>query len=202
MRFYLCFGSGSELDPDSIRSVNPVRNPDPDPKKYPQKYNKIKKFHALKCCMFSFEGCSLDVLSGGLGTGNCRQIPKKYNFLYWKLFLIFWSSKPQIRIGFQPKMLDSDPVPYQTNTDPKYWFNLCIFPIYIETSLSLFKCGFFAAEVQAAILCAADILFAQKDHILMKKQGLQNGFYQNSFPKTPSVTSKSQVLFMKLFIPP
>jgi hypothetical protein len=40
--------------------------------------------------------CSLDVLYGGLGIGKL-------------LFINFWSSKPWIRIGIQPKMLDPDP---------------------------------------------------------------------------------------------
>ncbi len=56
-----CFGSGSGLDPDSIRSVDP----DPDTysesgsgeggQKLPRKVEKIKKFHVLKCWFFSFE---------------------------------------------------------------------------------------------------------------------------------------------------
>jgi hypothetical protein len=68
-------GSGFELDPDLIGSV------DPDPesesgsgigiqegKNYQQKKKKINKFHVL-CWMFSFESffCNLDVLYGGLG---------------------------------------------------------------------------------------------------------------------------------------
>ncbi len=39
---------GSGLDPDSIRSV------DPDPKKMTHNRKKFKKFHVLKCWMFSF----------------------------------------------------------------------------------------------------------------------------------------------------
>ncbi len=50
-------GSGSQLDPDSIASV------DPDPYSEsgyrrandPQKQKKFQKFHVLKCWMFSFE---------------------------------------------------------------------------------------------------------------------------------------------------
>jgi hypothetical protein len=66
-------GSGSELDPDSIRSM------DPDPvfgiriqegKNDQQKKKKIKKFHVLKCWMFSFFFCNLDVLYGGLRKGK------------------------------------------------------------------------------------------------------------------------------------
>ncbi len=70
-----------------------IRNPDPDPggHKWPTKVEKLKKFHVLKCWMFSFEGWRY----------------KFFNFL---------SSKPWIRIGtgIQPKrpdLLD----PYQMN---------------------------------------------------------------------------------------
>jgi hypothetical protein len=50
-----CFGAGSGLDPDSIRSVDSGLDPlgINDPPKY---IKKIKKFHVLKCWMFSFEG--------------------------------------------------------------------------------------------------------------------------------------------------
>jgi hypothetical protein len=49
-----CFGSGSVLDPDSIRSVDP--DPDPGGQKLPTKIEKMKKFHVEKCWMFFFEG--------------------------------------------------------------------------------------------------------------------------------------------------
>jgi hypothetical protein len=45
------FGSGSLLDPDSIRRVDP----DPGGQKLPTKVKKIKKFHVLK----KSAGCSL-----------------------------------------------------------------------------------------------------------------------------------------------
>jgi hypothetical protein len=58
--WHQCFGSGSGLDPDSIRPV------DPDPysesrsgssrTKMTHKRRKIKKFYVVKCWMFSFEG--------------------------------------------------------------------------------------------------------------------------------------------------
>jgi hypothetical protein len=49
-----CFGSGSGLNPNSIKSVDP--DPDPGGKTYPQKRKKVKKFNVFKCWMFSFEG--------------------------------------------------------------------------------------------------------------------------------------------------
>jgi hypothetical protein len=55
----------SDLDPDSIRSVDP----DPGGQKLPTKIEK-KKFHVLKCCpVLKAEGfsCSLDVFYGGQG---------------------------------------------------------------------------------------------------------------------------------------
>jgi hypothetical protein len=53
---------------------------DPDPKK-----KKVKKFHVLKCWMFSFEGWrlllySLDVLHGGQGIKNSNFRTKKEDF--------------------------------------------------------------------------------------------------------------------------
>jgi hypothetical protein len=52
----------SVSDPDWIRVQSGQRililNPDPDPggQKLPKKIEKVKKFHVLKCWMFSFEG--------------------------------------------------------------------------------------------------------------------------------------------------
>jgi hypothetical protein len=57
------FGSGSELDPDSIGSVAP----DPGWQDWPTKLKKIKKFHFLRAEGFF---CNLDVLYGGLGIGK------------------------------------------------------------------------------------------------------------------------------------
>jgi hypothetical protein len=64
-------------DPDWIRIQSGqwirIRNPDPDPgaQKVTHKNKKGKKFHVLKCWMFSLRAecfsCSLDVLYGGLG---------------------------------------------------------------------------------------------------------------------------------------
>jgi hypothetical protein len=34
---------------------------------------------------------------------------------------MFGHQNPWIRIGFQHKMLDPDPYPYQINTDPQPW---------------------------------------------------------------------------------
>ncbi len=46
--------------------------------------------------------CNLDFLYGGLGKS------KLWFFLSAVTFFQFWSSKPWIRIGIQPKMLDLD----------------------------------------------------------------------------------------------
>jgi hypothetical protein len=81
-----CFGfgsgPGSELDPDSIRSGGSGSRR----ATITQKNKKVKKFHVLKCWMFTFlrvEGlsCILDVLYGGLGIPyhivSTRPPPKK-----------------------------------------------------------------------------------------------------------------------------
>ncbi len=61
-------------DPDSIRSVNPYPDPDPEGQKWPTKTKKIKKFMfwSAGCSLLRAEGfyCSLDVLYGGLGIGK------------------------------------------------------------------------------------------------------------------------------------
>jgi hypothetical protein len=36
-----------------------------------------------------------------------------------QFFLNFWSAKPRIQIGIQPKLLD--PEPESMNPDPKHW---------------------------------------------------------------------------------
>jgi hypothetical protein len=71
--------------------------------------NKIKKFNA-GCSLLRAEGffCSLEILHGGL-----------VQFLVNKTLDPDWI---WIRIGMQPKMLDSDP--YQISTGPKHWFLL------------------------------------------------------------------------------
>jgi hypothetical protein len=60
-----CFGFGSGLDQYSVRSVHPDTNPDSESrsgfgsktaKKTRKNGEKFKKFHVLKCWMFSFEG--------------------------------------------------------------------------------------------------------------------------------------------------
>ncbi len=74
--------------------------------------------------MFSFEGwrllCSLGILYKGLGIDNLQFLIKKIlNFFQLLIFLNFWSSKPWIRIGIQPKMLNTDPKHCRKN-DEKY----------------------------------------------------------------------------------
>ncbi len=63
--------------------------------------------------------CKLDVLYGGLGIG--KLYPKK-NLIFFSavIFFNFWSLKPWIRIGIQPKMVDPDPD--EMNADPQPWF--------------------------------------------------------------------------------
>jgi hypothetical protein len=82
--------------------------------------HKLKKlrnvmFSSAGCSLLRAEGfsCSLDILYEGLGNGTSKLqflIYKKiYNFCFsYKFFFNFWSSKPWIRIGIQPKMLDPD----------------------------------------------------------------------------------------------
>jgi hypothetical protein len=73
-----------------------------------------KNFHYLKFWMFSFgaEGFSfsLDVLYGGTGIRKLQFLIKKNIkiFLSATKFFHFWSSKPCVRFGIQPKMLDLD----------------------------------------------------------------------------------------------
>ncbi len=66
----------------------------------PQNQKKIKKFHVLKCWMFSFKAegffCSLDVLYGGLGIGKLQFCPKYMNFCSWKFFVIPGSGSVQV----------------------------------------------------------------------------------------------------------
>ncbi len=79
------------------------------------------------CSLLRAEGffCSLNALYRGPGICKLCKFFYKKMFLFIssrKFFKIFhlWLSKPWIRIGIQPKMLDPDPD--QLNTDPKHWF--------------------------------------------------------------------------------
>ncbi len=62
--------------------------------------------------------CSLDVFYGGLGIGKSQFLIQKYLFSVVNLFN-FGSSKPWIRIGIHPKMLDPDLE--SMNSDPKHY---------------------------------------------------------------------------------
>ncbi len=62
-----CFGSGSGLDPDSIRSVNTF--PDPGGQKLPTKEEKNFMLDVLFLRAEVFF-CNLDILCGGLGKGK------------------------------------------------------------------------------------------------------------------------------------
>jgi hypothetical protein len=62
--------------------------------------------------------CNLDILYGGLGIGKLQFLKKKNLILFSAvIFFNFWSLKPWIRIGIQPKMLDPDPD--EMNADPQ-----------------------------------------------------------------------------------
>ncbi len=85
-------------------------------------------FWSAGCSLLRAESffCCLDALYGGLGIGKFKFLIKKIlNFFFCVKFVKFWSSKPWIRIGIQPKMLDPDPEsmnpdPESMNPDPKH----------------------------------------------------------------------------------
>ncbi len=65
-----------------------------------------------------FESRRLLLLLGGLGIGKLKfLIPKKFNFFLKRKFFQYCLSRPWIRIGVQPRKLDSDPD--QMNADPQ-----------------------------------------------------------------------------------
>ncbi len=75
-----------------------IGNVDPDPKK-----KKVKKFHVMKCWMFSFEGWrlllySLDVLHQRPRDKKTAIFNQKKKIFSAVLFYNCWSSKPWIRI--------------------------------------------------------------------------------------------------------
>ncbi len=90
-----CFGSGSVLDLDSIRSVDQDPAPDPGGKKLPTKIEKSYEISFFKCWMFSFDECSLDALYGGLGISELQFLIKKvFFFVSCKFFSIFGHQNP------------------------------------------------------------------------------------------------------------
>jgi hypothetical protein len=66
--------------------------------------------------------CSLDVIYEGLKIGKLKFfILKMFNFFSSVIFSPnFWLSKPWIRFGIQPKMLDPDPDLKSINPDLKH----------------------------------------------------------------------------------
>jgi hypothetical protein len=99
------------LDPDSIRSADP--DPDPDfgsgsgsRRIIMTHKNSKKKFHVLKCWMFSFDlraacfSCSLADLCGGLGISKLQFLIKNSQFFSTEIFF----SKPLIRNGFRNRI--------------------------------------------------------------------------------------------------
>ncbi len=99
---HLCFGSGSGLGPDSIRSVDPYLDPDPGGQNCPTKLEKIKKFNGLKCWMFSFEGLRLLLWLGrplwrpGIGILQflIQKIYKKFPAVNFLQFLVIKTLDP------------------------------------------------------------------------------------------------------------
>ncbi len=79
--------------------------------------------------------CNLDILYGGLGIGKLQFLIKK-NLIFFSavIFFQFWSLKPWIRIGVQPKMLDPDPD--EMNADPQPCFEASITAQTIPFQLS------------------------------------------------------------------
>jgi hypothetical protein len=79
------------------------------------------KFWSAGCSLLRAKGSSfsLDVLYGGLGISKLKFLIKKIShFFSVVIFFNFWSSKPWIWIGIQPKMLD--PYPDSVNPDLKH----------------------------------------------------------------------------------
>jgi hypothetical protein len=70
-------------------------------------------FSNAECSLLRAEGfsCSLNVLYGGLGINKLQYLINKVKQIFSRNFFNMWSSKPWIRIGIQPKMLDLDPDP-------------------------------------------------------------------------------------------
>jgi hypothetical protein len=102
-----CFGSGSGLDRDSIRSVLSVS--EFQIRIWIQEgRNDRQNVLFLRAEGFFYR---LDVLYGGLRMGKLQFLIKKIlNFFSAvNIFLIFDHKKPWIRIGIQLKMLDPDP---------------------------------------------------------------------------------------------
>jgi hypothetical protein len=71
--------------------------------------------------------CNLDFLYGGLGIAKLKFLIQKILLFFFSavnLYFYFWSLKPWIRIGIQPKMLELDPVPDpdEMYADPQPWY--------------------------------------------------------------------------------
>jgi hypothetical protein len=93
-------------------------DPDLDPggQKWPtKKEKKNKKFHVLKCWMFSCEGFSycLEVLHGGIGINKLQFLEEKNGIFFPAVtFYQFCSSKSWILIHNRPKILELNPDPH------------------------------------------------------------------------------------------
>ncbi len=107
--FEQCFGSGSKsVDTDSESGSGSRRA-----KMTHKNGEKLRKFIFWSdgCSLLRAEGFffSLDVLYRGLGIGKLQFLIKIIFNFFSCPFFNFWSSKPWILIGIQPKMLDPDP---------------------------------------------------------------------------------------------
>ncbi len=126
----LCFWSGSRLDPDSIRSVDPDSGAgwEKDPQKLKKKLRNFI-FWSAWCSLWRAEGfsCSLDVLNGGLGISKFQFLIKNVFFQLY-IFSQFWIIKTLnadwIRIGIQPKILRKRVrirIRWFRNSNPNHW---------------------------------------------------------------------------------
>jgi hypothetical protein len=136
--FGQCFGSGSGLDPGSIKSVDPY--PDPGGKNYPQKLKIAKKLRNFLLWIL-FLGlkaffCNLDVLFGGLGICKLQFLKKKYIIFFSAKFLVIKILDPdwiRIQIGVSLKCwirVRNKRIP----TDPKHGFWFDWFRVLTSTS--------------------------------------------------------------------
>jgi hypothetical protein len=107
MIFFQCFGSGSELDPGSIKSLDPY--PDPDSEsgsgsgfRRAKMTHKSRKNYEISCFEVLDVLCSLDVLSGGLGV-SIQNFLNIFSCNFFRFLVI--------------KTLDPDPDPYQKKTE-------------------------------------------------------------------------------------
>ncbi len=106
-----CFGSGSGMDPESIRSEDPDSVSGSGSRRAKMNHKNIKKlrnfmFWSAECSLLWDEcfSCSLDVLYGGLGIRKLQFFIKNIShFFSCKFCFHFWSSKPGSGSAFSLK---------------------------------------------------------------------------------------------------